>query len=118
MCTADYHVVDHKCEKITSKKTFSMKTIGKDGKTPEVIMIPPARAGVQAKPGHLCLDGEECIGGSKCKEGYCVCSEQQIVIDDKCITTDAEALQVSLWGTRVENFLSSATKTSRFTGGA
>uniref|UniRef100_A0A914C187 EGF-like domain-containing protein n=1 Tax=Acrobeloides nanus TaxID=290746 RepID=A0A914C187_9BILA len=94
MCTADYHVVDHKCEKITSKKTFSMKTIGKNGNTPEVIMIPPARAGVQAKPGHLCLDGEECIGGSKCKEGYCVCSEQQIVIDDKCITTDAEALQI------------------------
>lgn len=97
MCTADYHVVEHKCEKITSKKTFSMK---KDKEsvngTKEMIVIPPARVGIKAKPGYLCLDGEECVGGSKCKEGYCVCTDQQMVIDDKCVTTDAEALQVGI----------------------
>lgn len=47
-----------------------------------------------AKPGQMCLNGEACTGGSLCRDSICACSDDEIIIDDKCVTSEGEALQV------------------------
>lgn len=47
-----------------------------------------------AKPGEMCLDGEACTGGSICRDGMCACSDDEVIIGDKCVTSEGEALQV------------------------
>lgn len=52
---------------------------------------------VTAKPGQMCLDGEACIGGSICRDGICECADDEMIKDDKCVNSEGEALQVSIF---------------------
>jgi hypothetical protein len=55
-----------------------------------------------AKPGQMCDQGQACSGGSICKEGVCACSDDEMIIDNKCVNSEGEALQVR--GRKMRNF--------------
>jgi hypothetical protein len=47
-----------------------------------------------AHPGQMCSAGEACTGGSICRDGICACSDDEIIMDNKCVNSEGEALQV------------------------
>ncbi|TKR83133.1 hypothetical protein L596_016772 [Steinernema carpocapsae] len=91
MCVAPYRIFQDRCEKpanmVTSKK---MSSSTRPATTPSTVTIPRISVG----PGQVCIDGQICTGGSKCSGTYCICKEDEIIIDENCIGNDQQALQV------------------------
>ncbi|KAI6211169.1 hypothetical protein M3Y96_00405400 [Aphelenchoides besseyi] len=46
-----------------------------------------------ALPGESCKHNEACMGGSICLGGQCACSDDEVIVDSKCVSNDGEALQ-------------------------
>uniref|UniRef100_A0A915E8F7 EGF-like domain-containing protein n=1 Tax=Ditylenchus dipsaci TaxID=166011 RepID=A0A915E8F7_9BILA len=98
MCLSDYHVGSgDKCEKISTKKS-SIKHSSTSSEIRHKAMAsqpkqePKKMVLSTSKPGNLCLHGEACTGGSVCnKQGYCSCAEEEIIIEDKCVSSNGEA---------------------------
>uniref|UniRef100_A0A1I7RJY8 G protein-coupled receptor n=1 Tax=Bursaphelenchus xylophilus TaxID=6326 RepID=A0A1I7RJY8_BURXY len=76
----------------TKSKPKSTKQNKNKGKKMSSLPVPPPQLAT-AKPGQMCADGEACMGGSICKDGICSCSDEEIIVDDKCVSSDGEALQ-------------------------
>lgn len=92
MCKADYHVVEERCER--TKRTYARpaKKVASDREADEK----NAPKAATARPGQTCVDGEACTGGAICKDGFCVCAEDEVIVEDKCVSSDGQALQVSV----------------------
>ncbi|KAI6239535.1 EGF-like domain protein [Aphelenchoides fujianensis] len=46
-----------------------------------------------AAAGERCGNNEACGGGSLCRDGICSCSDDEVIMDGKCVTSEGEALQ-------------------------
>jgi hypothetical protein len=60
--------------------------------TPLTTKTNPSRGRVVG-PGHSCSNGESCSGGAVCKERYCQCADDEVIIQEKCVGNNGEALQ-------------------------
>ena len=108
MCLADHHVVHGRCERMASftngppamvkKKKAPSMAADSPGSHHQMIteLLPTTNQsssrGRVVPPGHSCLDGESCSGGSYCRDQLCQCAEDEVVIQDKCVS-NGEALQ-------------------------
>lgn len=94
MCKADYHVVGERCER--TKRTYAHPGKKSTEAEPKKKGEKSKKAGhtATAKPGQTCMDGEACTGGSICKDAYCVCADDEVIVEDKCVNSDGQALQV------------------------
>lgn len=96
ICEADFHIVETRCERIgirrnaskSKKKNFQLFETVDDDLKEEVFIT---------APGHLCTKEEKCTGGSVCKNNYCVCVGEEVIINDKCVNGNNKTLQVFLF---------------------
>uniref|UniRef100_A0A158R460 EB module n=1 Tax=Syphacia muris TaxID=451379 RepID=A0A158R460_9BILA len=49
-------------------------------------------APMNVSPGKYCNEERLCTGGSNCVDGVCRCTDDQIIVDDKCVTSRSSAL--------------------------
>lgn len=101
MCKADYHIVENQCERIGIRRR-APKIKKNNNKIPKFLQVAnddvkeekTIKKSSTTPPGHLCIKGEACTGGSVCKNGYCTCAGDEMIINDKCVNSNGEALQV------------------------
>ncbi|KAK0407360.1 hypothetical protein QR680_019156 [Steinernema hermaphroditum] len=95
MCVTPYRIFGDRCEKpanmITTKETSATTQKHRTSTTTEA---PVPSVVVRVGPGQVCIDGQVCTGGSKCSGSFCVCKEDEIIIDEHCVGNDRQALQV------------------------
>ncbi|VDL73125.1 unnamed protein product [Nippostrongylus brasiliensis] len=54
----------------------------------------PIKVGAVKGPGFLCHEKDLCSGGSKCKEGFCVCDELEVIINEQCVGSHEKANEI------------------------
>ncbi|KAK6759710.1 hypothetical protein RB195_021339 [Necator americanus] len=45
-------------------------------------------------PGFECQEGDLCSGGSRCRDGFCVCNEFEVIINDQCVGSHKQANEI------------------------
>ncbi|KJH41784.1 EGF-like domain protein [Dictyocaulus viviparus] len=83
ICIANYVASEGKCI-----RTVNILPSGSTSK------IPPIDVGTMKGPGHKCHEKDLCSGGSFCLEGFCVCKESEVIINEQCVGSHERAIEI------------------------
>ncbi|KAE9412779.1 hypothetical protein Angca_006280, partial [Angiostrongylus cantonensis] len=83
MCIAKYTASKGRCvrrENILYQTTTSV--------------TPSIRIGAVKSPGIKCNDKDLCSGGSQCREGFCLCKDSEVIINEMCVGSHEQANEI------------------------
>ncbi|EYB99504.1 hypothetical protein Y032_0122g1086 [Ancylostoma ceylanicum] len=52
------------------------------------------RVGAVKGPGFECHEKDLCSGGSRCRDGFCVCNEFEVIINEQCVGSHEQANEI------------------------
>ncbi|PIO72026.1 EGF-like domain protein [Teladorsagia circumcincta] len=85
MCVAKYVTSKGRCVRRENVLTSISSTTA---------VTTPIKVGSLKGPGFECHEKDICNGGSTCREGFCVCSDLEVIINGQCVGSHEKANEV------------------------
>uniref|UniRef100_A0A1I7XW52 EB domain-containing protein n=1 Tax=Heterorhabditis bacteriophora TaxID=37862 RepID=A0A1I7XW52_HETBA len=73
---------------------------GRCVKRESLVIVRPKNAGNVVNPGNIrtpgtqCMKKDICSGGSRCQEGFCICNDLEVIINNQCVGSHNRANEV------------------------
>ncbi|KAJ1366277.1 hypothetical protein KIN20_026893 [Parelaphostrongylus tenuis] len=83
MCVAKYTASNGRC--VRRESILSLKSVD---------AAASIQVGAVKGPGLRCHDKDLCSGGSHCRDGFCVCNDSEVIINEQCVSSHEQANEV------------------------
>ncbi|KAK5972004.1 hypothetical protein GCK32_006361, partial [Trichostrongylus colubriformis] len=85
MCIAQHVTYKGRCVRRQSVLTVSSSA---------TTVSTPIKVGSVKGPGFKCHDKDICSGGATCREGFCMCNDLEVIINEQCVGSHEKANEI------------------------